>query len=86
MRFLFSFPFSYTPEPLFIIFCKYSVFREVALEYLNTSHRMVRKLLEALIGNLGVELDESKIDAYIGKKMVNMNFIQHVLILNSQLV
>ncbi|XWS10258.1 hypothetical protein CRYUN_Cryun39dG0060000 [Craigia yunnanensis] len=48
--------------------------RDVALEYLNTSHKMVRKLLEALLGNLGVELDDSKIDAYIGKKMVNMNF------------
>ena len=35
---------------------------------------MVRKLLEALVGNLGVELDDSKIDAFIGKKMVNMNF------------
>ncbi|XP_038998579.1 scopoletin 8-hydroxylase-like [Hibiscus syriacus] len=35
---------------------------------------MVRKLLEALMGNLGVELDDSKMDAFIGKKMVNMNF------------
>ncbi|KAG4213205.1 hypothetical protein ERO13_A01G040300v2 [Gossypium hirsutum] len=48
--------------------------RDVALQYLKTSHEMVRKLLEALLGNLGAELDDSKIDAFIGKKMVNMNF------------
>ncbi|KAG8502261.1 hypothetical protein CXB51_002058 [Gossypium anomalum] len=48
--------------------------RDVALQYLKTSREMVRKLLEALLGNLGVELDDSKIDAFIGKKMVNMNF------------
>ncbi|XP_022776956.1 feruloyl CoA ortho-hydroxylase 1-like [Durio zibethinus] len=48
--------------------------RDVALQYLNTSLDMVRKLLEALMGNLGVELDDSKIDAFIGKKMVNMNY------------
>ncbi|MBA0878890.1 hypothetical protein Goshw_028788 [Gossypium schwendimanii] len=33
-----------------------------------------RNLLEALLGTLGVELDNSKIDAFIEKKMVNMNF------------
>ncbi|TYI41741.1 hypothetical protein ES332_A01G046400v1 [Gossypium tomentosum] len=48
--------------------------QDVALQYLKTSHEMVRKLLEALLGNLGVELDDSKIDAFIGKKMVSMNF------------
>ncbi|MBA0758951.1 hypothetical protein Gotri_021899 [Gossypium trilobum] len=47
---------------------------DVALQYLKTSHEMVRKLLEALLGNLGAELDDSKIDGFIGKKMVNMNF------------
>ncbi|MBA0849264.1 hypothetical protein Goshw_013617 [Gossypium schwendimanii] len=41
---------------------------DVALQYLKTSHEMVRKLLEALLGNLGAELDDSKIDAFIGKK------------------
>ncbi|MBA0878889.1 hypothetical protein Goshw_028788 [Gossypium schwendimanii] len=35
---------------------------------------MMRNLLEALLGTLGVELDNSKIDAFIEKKMVNMNF------------
>ncbi|XVE52904.1 hypothetical protein DITRI_Ditri02bG0161600 [Diplodiscus trichospermus] len=48
--------------------------RDVLLQYLKTSLDMVRKLLEALMGNLGVGLDDSTIDAYIGKKMVNMNF------------
>ncbi|KAL4308925.1 hypothetical protein GQ457_01G003060 [Hibiscus cannabinus] len=48
--------------------------RDDALQYLKTSHDMVRKLLDALMGNLGVELDDSKMDAFIGKKMVNMNF------------
>ncbi|XWS10256.1 hypothetical protein CRYUN_Cryun39dG0059800 [Craigia yunnanensis] len=48
--------------------------REVLLEYLKTSMNMVKKLLQILMGNLGVELDDSKIDALIGMKMVNMNF------------
>ena len=44
------------------------------LEYLKTSVMMVRKLLEVLMENLGVKPDNSKIDALIGSKMVNMNF------------
>ncbi|GMJ09996.1 Scopoletin 8- Hydroxylase [Hibiscus trionum] len=48
--------------------------RDFALQYLKTSHEMVTKLLDALMGNLGVELDDSIIDTFIGKKMVNMNF------------
>lgn len=35
---------------------------------------MVRKLLEVLFQNLGVTLEDSKIDALIGTKMVNMNY------------
>ena len=35
---------------------------------------MVRKLLEVLLGNLGVKPEDSKIDALIDKKMVNMNY------------
>lgn len=35
---------------------------------------MVRKVLEILIGKLGVTLDDSKIDGLIGLKLVNMNF------------
>ncbi|XP_027156931.1 feruloyl CoA ortho-hydroxylase 2-like [Coffea eugenioides] len=35
---------------------------------------MVRKLLTVLIGNLGVTLDDSRLESLIGMKMVNMNF------------
>ncbi|KAH1084054.1 hypothetical protein J1N35_023815 [Gossypium stocksii] len=48
--------------------------RDVALEYLRTSIKMVRKLLEVLMVNLGMKLVDPKIDALIDKKMVNMNF------------
>lgn len=51
-----------------------TVVRDVALEYLRTSIKMVRKVLEILIGKLGVTLDDSKIDGLIGLKLVNMNF------------
>ncbi len=46
----------------------------MALEYLKSSIKMVRKLLEILIGKLGVTVDDSRINALIGLKMVNMNF------------
>lgn len=52
----------------------FTVVRDVALEYLRTSIKMVRKVLEILIGKLGVTLDDSKIDGLIGLKLVNMNF------------
>ncbi|CAK7355476.1 unnamed protein product [Dovyalis caffra] len=48
--------------------------KDVALEYLRTSMKMVRKLLKVLIGKLGVTLDDSNIDGLIGLKIVNMNF------------
>ncbi|OMO53437.1 Oxoglutarate/iron-dependent dioxygenase [Corchorus olitorius] len=48
--------------------------RDVALEFLRTSITMVRKLLEVLMGNLGMKPDDPKIDALIDKKMVNMNY------------
>ncbi|KAL4310711.1 hypothetical protein GQ457_01G003040 [Hibiscus cannabinus] len=48
--------------------------RDDALQYLKTSHEMVRKLIAALLGNLGVELDDSNINTFIEKKTVNMNF------------
>ena len=50
------------------------LFREVALEFLNTSIKMVRKLVEILIGKLGVTVEDSRIDALTGFKMVNMNY------------
>ncbi|XP_015571194.1 scopoletin 8-hydroxylase-like [Ricinus communis] len=48
--------------------------KDVALEYVRTSIKMVRKLLEALMVKLGVNLDDAKMDELIGLKMVNMNF------------
>ncbi|KAJ4705833.1 2-oxoglutarate (2OG) and Fe(II)-dependent oxygenase superfamily protein [Melia azedarach] len=48
--------------------------KEEALEYLRTSLHMVRKLIEVLFENLGVKLNESEIDSFIGFKMVNMNY------------
>ena len=50
------------------------LFREVALEFLNKSIKMVRKLVEILLGKLGVTVEDSRIDAFIGLKMINMNF------------
>lgn len=35
---------------------------------------MVKRLLEVLLANLGVKLDDSRLDSLIGTKMVNMNF------------
>ncbi|XP_071701461.1 scopoletin 8-hydroxylase-like [Rutidosis leptorrhynchoides] len=48
--------------------------KEVALDYLKKSDEMVKKLLQALISNLGVKLDDSRLDEFTGMKMVNMNF------------
>lgn len=46
----------------------------MALEYLKLSSQMVKRLLEVLVANLGVKLDDSRLDSLIGTKMVNMNF------------
>ena len=46
----------------------------MALEYLKTSVKIVRKLMEVLLENIGAKPDDAKIDALIGLKMVNMNF------------
>ncbi|KAK2368889.1 hypothetical protein P8452_56771 [Trifolium repens] len=48
--------------------------KEVALEYLKLSSKIVKEILKILIGKLGVELDDSKIEGLIGLKMVNMNY------------
>ncbi|KAK7243886.1 hypothetical protein RIF29_38699 [Crotalaria pallida] len=48
--------------------------KEVALEYLKLSSKLVRDLVKILIGKLGVNLDDSKIEGLIGMKMVNMNY------------
>ncbi|KAJ0568817.1 putative oxoglutarate/iron-dependent dioxygenase, non-heme dioxygenase domain-containing protein [Helianthus annuus] len=48
--------------------------KEVVLEYINTSTEMVRKVLKALIGNLGVKLDDSRLHELMGFNLVNINF------------
>ncbi|XP_076959385.1 scopoletin 8-hydroxylase-like [Bidens hawaiensis] len=48
--------------------------KDVALEYLKTATEMVKKLLQTLIGNLGVKVDDSRLEELVGFRMVNMNF------------
>ncbi|KAM0021725.1 putative oxoglutarate/iron-dependent dioxygenase, isopenicillin N synthase [Helianthus debilis subsp. tardiflorus] len=48
--------------------------KEVVLEYINTSTEMVQKLLQILIGSLGVKLDDSRLHELMGFNLVNMNF------------
>ncbi|KAM1004014.1 hypothetical protein ACFX13_004336 [Malus domestica] len=48
--------------------------KEVALEYLKTSIDMVEKIVKVLITKLGVILEDSKLEALIGLRMVNMNY------------
>ncbi|GFZ07335.1 2-oxoglutarate (2OG) and Fe(II)-dependent oxygenase superfamily protein [Actinidia rufa] len=48
--------------------------KEVTLEYLKTSTKMVKKIVQVLFEHLAVTLDEPRIDALIALKMVNMNF------------
>ncbi|CAA3013928.1 feruloyl ortho-hydroxylase 1 [Olea europaea subsp. europaea] len=49
--------------------------KEVALEYLKASTKMVWKLIEVLLKNLGVtQKHNSIIEALTGQNMVNMNF------------
>ncbi|CAJ1958109.1 unnamed protein product [Sphenostylis stenocarpa] len=48
--------------------------KEVALEYLKLSTKMVRGIVEALIRKLGVRMDDSKMEGLLGMKMVNMNY------------
>ncbi|XP_039027763.1 scopoletin 8-hydroxylase-like [Hibiscus syriacus] len=44
----------------------------VLLEYLRSSIIMVKKLLQVLLGNLGVEPDDSMVGVLTGKKMLSM--------------
>ncbi|OVA04861.1 Oxoglutarate/iron-dependent dioxygenase [Macleaya cordata] len=49
--------------------------KEAALEYLKTSSKMVRRILEVLFGNLGLEvIDKNEEYLYMGGMRVNMNF------------
>ncbi|KAL4563075.1 hypothetical protein LXL04_027106 [Taraxacum kok-saghyz] len=49
-------------------------FKEMVLEYIKTSTAMVNRLLRALIGDLGVKLDDSKLNTLIGVRTVHMIF------------
>ncbi|KAL2331081.1 hypothetical protein Fmac_018662 [Flemingia macrophylla] len=46
--------------------------KEVALEYLKLSSKIVRDIMKILVAKLGVELDDSKFESLIGIKKVNM--------------
>ncbi|KAK8480547.1 hypothetical protein V6N11_047854 [Hibiscus sabdariffa] len=46
----------------------------ILLEYLWSSMSMLKRLLHVLLGNLGVDLDDSMIDVLTGNKMINMIF------------
>ncbi|KAL3519112.1 hypothetical protein ACH5RR_021701 [Cinchona calisaya] len=48
--------------------------KEVALDYMKLSAKMIRRLVEILIRNLGVNLEDSRLEALIGLKIVNMNY------------
>ncbi|KAJ4835540.1 Scopoletin 8-hydroxylase [Turnera subulata] len=48
--------------------------KEVALQYLKTSTKLVKRLIQILITELGVTPDESKVEGLMGLKFVNMNF------------
>ncbi|KAK7324342.1 hypothetical protein VNO77_27875 [Canavalia gladiata] len=46
----------------------------IALEYLKFSSKIVRDIMEILIGKLGVKLDDSKMEGLQGIKKVNFNY------------
>ncbi|MFS7934055.1 putative oxoglutarate/iron-dependent dioxygenase, non-hem dioxygenase domain-containing protein [Helianthus anomalus] len=48
--------------------------KEVVLKFIKTSSEMAQKLLQALIGDLGVKLDDSRLQELTGFNLVNLNF------------
>ncbi|PIA25343.1 hypothetical protein AQUCO_11800022v1 [Aquilegia coerulea] len=48
--------------------------REVVLNYIKTSTKMARRIMEILMKNVGVELDDSMAETYMGVRVVNMNY------------
>ncbi|PIA25344.1 hypothetical protein AQUCO_11800022v1 [Aquilegia coerulea] len=58
----------YWPD-LCSLFC-----REVVLNYIKTSTKMARRIMEILMKNVGVELDDSMAETYMGVRVVNMNY------------
>uniref|UniRef100_A0A1J3EST4 Feruloyl CoA ortho-hydroxylase 2 n=3 Tax=Noccaea caerulescens TaxID=107243 RepID=A0A1J3EST4_NOCCA len=48
--------------------------RDVALEFLKSSMEMVKRVVEVLMENVGVRLEEERMNGLMGTKMVNMNY------------
>ncbi|KAF9589711.1 hypothetical protein IFM89_027986, partial [Coptis chinensis] len=46
----------------------------VALKYLHASTKITKTILEVLMKGLGVTMDTSIVDAYMGLRFMNMNF------------
>ncbi|KAL0691243.1 hypothetical protein Bca4012_090922 [Brassica carinata] len=48
--------------------------REVALDFLKSSMAMVKRIVEVLVEDVGVILEEERMNSLMGTKMVNMNY------------
>ncbi|CAN6887233.1 unnamed protein product [Brassica oleracea] len=48
--------------------------REVALDFLKSSMAMVKRVVEVLMEDVGVRLEEERMNRLMGTKMVNMNY------------
>ncbi|KAG5416152.1 hypothetical protein IGI04_003719 [Brassica rapa subsp. trilocularis] len=48
--------------------------REVALDFLQSSMAMVKRIVEVLMEDVGVILEEERMNSLVGTKMVNMNY------------
>ncbi|XP_019092335.1 PREDICTED: feruloyl CoA ortho-hydroxylase 2-like [Camelina sativa] len=48
--------------------------REVALKFLKSSMEMVKNIVNILMENVGVRLEEERMNGLMGTKMVNMNY------------
>ncbi|CAN7107177.1 unnamed protein product [Brassica rapa subsp. narinosa] len=57
--------------------CRYILYmcdREVALDFLKSSMAMVERVVEVLMEDVGVRLEEERMNRLMGTKMVNMNY------------
>ncbi|KAL0855176.1 hypothetical protein Bca101_060328 [Brassica carinata] len=48
--------------------------REVALDFLKSSTEMVKRVVEVLMEDVGVRLEDERMNSLMGTKMVNMNY------------
>ncbi|PIA25342.1 hypothetical protein AQUCO_11800021v1 [Aquilegia coerulea] len=48
--------------------------KEVVLKYMKTSTELARRILEVLVKHLGVELDDSMEETYMGLRLVSLNY------------